>query len=142
MNILKNNPNTLGYLFEDLFDQFPRNWNKEGKNLFATVAVNIHETTDAYHLELNAPGRKKEDFKINVENGLLTISFEKKAEVEVKDYKTIRKEFQVQGFKRSFSLDEKINSGAIQARYEEGILKILLPKKEQIQVVPQQIAVN
>ncbi len=142
MTILKNNPTTLGYLFEDLFDQFPGNWNKEGKSQFASVAVNIHETTDAYHLELNAPGRKKEDFKINVENGLLTISFEKKTEAEVKEYKTIRKEFQVQSFKRSFSLDEKINTGAIQARYEEGVLKIHLPKKEQIQVVPQQIAVN
>jgi HSP20 family protein len=91
---------------------------------------------------LNAPGRNKEDFKINLENGLLTISFEKKEEIENKDYKTIRKEFAYRSFKRSFSLDEKINTSGIQAKYENGILKVYLPKKEEVVVNPQQINIQ
>ena len=93
--------------------------------------TNIHETPEAYHLELNAPGRTKEDFKIQVEQGLLTVSFDKKDEsARSEDYKTIRREFEFRSFKRSFSVDDKINVEGIEAKYENGVLKLLLPKKE------------
>jgi HSP20 family protein len=130
-------------LFNELFNEFPgfpaKEWNNEG---FGSVAVNIHETPDAYHLELNAPGRSKEDFKLNIEKGLLTISFEKKEETKTEDYKTVRKEFSYNSFKRSFNLDDSINTDGIQAKYENGLLKLFLPKKEQVKETAKQINID
>ena len=101
-------------------------------NIFSP-AVNIVETPDAYHLELNVPGRNKEDFNVAVDKGLLTISYEKKEEAKNEDAKVVRREFNFQSFKRSFTVDEKINTEAIQAKYENGLLKLLLPKKAESQ---------
>jgi HSP20 family protein len=142
MTFVKNNPIYFGNLFDELFTQFPATWGKDAQNALQSVPANIHETKEGYHVELNAAGRNKEDFKINLENGLLTISFEKKTESENKEYKTIRKEFVQHSFKRSFSLDEKINTAGIQAKYENGILKVYLPKKEEVVVNPQQISIQ
>jgi HSP20 family protein len=142
MTHAKNSPVYFGNLFEELFNQYPANWGKDAKGGFSSIPANIHETADGFHVELSAPGRNKEDFKINVENGMLTVSFEKKEEAENKDYKTIRKEFSFKSFKRSFNLDDKINTAAIQAKYENGVLKLYLPKKEETAVAPQQIAIN
>ena len=83
-----------------------------------------------------------QDFKINVENGLLTISFEKKEETENKGYKTIRREFSVTNFKRSFTLDEKVNAEAIEAKYEDGVLKVFIPKKEEVKIAAKQISIQ
>lgn len=141
MTLVKHNP-AFGGLFEELFNQFPANWGKDANNAYSAVPVNIHENKDGYHLELNAPGRNKEDFKVSLDNGLLTISFEKKEEAENKDYKTIRREFSYRSFKRSFTLDEKINAAGIEAKYENGVLKLYLPKKEEVTVAPQQITIN
>ena len=78
---------------------------------------------------------------MNIEKDLLTISYEKKENLENKDYKTIRKEFTLNSFKRSFSLDEKIKADAIQAKYENGILKLFLPKKDEVVVAPKEITI-
>jgi HSP20 family protein len=142
MTIIKHNPKVINSLFDEFFNNFPSNWGKDFQTEFYTVPVNIHETANAFHLELNAPGRKKEDFKINVENGILSISFEKKEEKEQNDYKTVRREFSFQSFKRNFSLDEKVNADAIAAKYEDGVLKLLIPKKEDVQVAPKQITIQ
>lgn len=142
MTLIKNNPGSFGFLFDELFNQFPANWGKDAQVHFAPIAANIHETKDGYHIELNAPGRNKEDFSINLDNGLLTIGYEKKEETVNKEYKTIRKEFHLNSFKRSFSLDEKINSAGIQAKYENGVLKVFLPKKDEVKVTPQQISIQ
>ena len=107
-----------------------------------SVSANVYETADAYQLELNAPGRNKEDFKVNIDKGLLTVSYEKKEESTTEGPKSIRKEFSFSSFKRSFSLDEKVNTAAIQAKYENGILKIELPKKEEVKAEPKEIAIN
>ncbi len=125
--------------FDNVFDEFLSNWPKEN---WATPAVNVHENNDAFHLELVAPGLKKDDFKISYEKGLLTVSFEKKEEAEQNDYKTHRKEFTAASFKRSFNVDEKIDVENIQAKYEDGVLKLLLPKKEEVKVAPKEIAIN
>ncbi len=139
MTLVKNN----GYnLFDELFSNFPATWGRDAQNTLSVPPANIHETADAYHLELNVPGRNKEDFSIHVDNGLLTISYEKKETAENKDYKTIRKEFVYRSFKRSFSVDDKINTSGIQAKYENGVLMILLPKKEEVKAAPTQIAIN
>jgi len=137
MTLVKHNFKTFNDLFDEIFNQATRNGN--GLNI---PPVNIHETNDAYHLELAAPGLTKEDFKVNLEKGLLTISFEKKAESETKDYKTHRKEFSVSNFKRTFTVDDKINADGIQAKYENGVLKLLLPKKEEVKVTPKQISIE
>jgi HSP20 family protein len=142
MTLVKNNPANLGVLFDELFSGFPATWGKDANHAYSVPAVNIYETNEAYHLELNAPGRNKEDFKLNLEKGLLSISYEKKAETENKEHKTLRKEFSYNSFKRSFTVDEKINASAIQAKYENGVLKIVLPKKEEVIVAPQQIAIQ
>lgn len=120
----------LNSFIDEFFNELPalgRNIN----NLF-TPAVNIVENNEAYHLELMAPGRNKEDFSIAVDKNLLTISYEKKEETKQEDIKTVRREFRFQSFKRSFNLDEKINADGIQAKYENGILKLLLPKKAEV----------
>ena len=112
------------------------------KAISVSRPVNIHETADAYHLELSAPGRSKEDFNLALENGLLTISFEKKEENKTEEYKTVRKEFSYKSFSRSFNLDDRIDANAIQAKYENGVLKLLLPKKEQEKESVKQIAIQ
>ncbi|CAN5809753.1 Hsp20/alpha crystallin family protein [soil metagenome] len=138
MTLTKHNYRTVNDLFDEFFR--PNTWAKEGT--LTTPPVNIHETNDSYHLELVAPGLNKEDFKVNLEKGLLTISYEKKAEAENKDYKTHRKEFTSTNFKRSFSVDDKINADSIQAKYDNGILKLFLPKKEEVKVQPKEIAIQ
>jgi HSP20 family protein len=132
MTLVKVNNRPFGNLFNDLLNELPVTARSFGQELFAFPQTNIHETPDAYHLELNAPGRSKEDFKIGVEQGLLTISFEKKEEnTESDGYKTIRREFEFKSFKRSFSIDDKVDVNGIEAKYENGVLKLLLPKKEE-----------
>jgi HSP20 family protein len=141
MTLVKNNYRNLDNLLDEFFKPtFPAmgrdsNW--------SIPAVNIHENNEAFHLELLAPGLNKEDFKVNLEKGLLTISYEHKTEADNKDYKTHRREFSYSSFKRSFNLDEKnINADAIQAKYENGVLKLYLPKKEEVKVMPKQITIE
>src|SRR4051812_6794293 len=131
-------PKTFNNLFDEWFNEFPATWAKDGN----TPPVNIYESKDGYHLELSAPARNKEDFKVDLENGLMTISFEKKEEAKNEELKTIRKEFGNTSFKRSFTLDDKINVEAIEAKYENGVLKFYLPKKEQVKNSPKQIQVQ
>ncbi|RNI39917.1 Hsp20/alpha crystallin family protein [Hanamia caeni] len=109
---------------------------------FNFPAVNITETKDNYELDLNVPGRNKEDFKITVDKNVLTVSYEKKEEQKDDSKKFIKKEFSSRSFKRSFNLDEKINAEAINAKYENGILSLTLPIKEEVKVMPKEIAVS
>lgn len=141
MTFVKQHPVQVNNLFDELFNNIPANWGTGFSNQVGNPKVNIHETADGYHLELIAAGRNKEDFKVNIDKDLLTIGFEKKELVENKDYKTIRKEFTLNSFKRSFSLDEKIQADGIQAKYENGILKLFLPKKEQTTQAPKEITI-
>jgi HSP20 family protein len=131
----------LTNVFDELFNSFPTAW---GNDLRSTSAapVNINENESGYSIEFNVPGRNKEDFKINVDKGLLTVSYEKKEETETKDVKSVRKEFSYNSFKRSFTLDEKINAEGIEAKYENGILKVFLPKKEEVKIAPKQISIQ
>jgi HSP20 family protein len=91
---------------------------------------------------MNVPGRNKEDFQIAVEKNLLTISYEMKTEQKQDDKKVLRREFSYQSFKRTFSLDDQINSQAIEAKYENGVLKLWLPKKEEVKETVKQITVS
>ncbi|HEV2480187.1 MAG TPA: Hsp20/alpha crystallin family protein [Puia sp.] len=143
MTLVKVNNNghrNLSNFVDEFFQGFPAGLGRDES--FGFPPVNVHETADAYHLELAAPGRTREDFKLTVENGQLTIGFEKKEETKTEDYKTIRKEFSFKSFKRSFNLDDRIDASAIQAKYENGVLKLLLPKKEQVKEATKQISVQ
>jgi len=146
MTLVKVNNNGLRRPLTSLFDEFFQELPSFGKNLnldsWGSPAVNIHETPDSYHLELNVPGRSKEDFKVNVENGLLTVSFEKKEESKSEEYKTLRREFSYRSFSRSFNLDQQVDAAGIQAKYENGLLKIFLPKKAEVKEANKQISID
>ena len=135
---------TLDNLFDELLNvnwNNPTLWSSTNKSSFSPAA-NIFETNDAYHLELNAPGRNKEDFKVNVENGLLTVSYEKAEDKQPEDFKTVRREFGFKNFSRSFHVDDTVNTENIQAKYENGLLKLWLPKKEQPKKEVKQISIQ
>ena len=130
--------------FDNFFSDFftPSVWSNPSGEVNRIPAANVLETPAAYVLEINAPGRNKEDFKVNTDKDLLTISYEKKEENTTEGQNTVRREFYYNSFKRSFSLDEKIDASNIQAKYENGILKIDLPKKPEVQQQPKQIAIS
>lgn len=89
--------------------------------------VNIFETNDGFSMEVAAPGLAKEDFVVNIEKNVISISAEKEADAE---RKVKRREFNFGKFKRNFTLPESINTEAITAKHENGILILNLPKKE------------
>ena len=129
-------------IINNIFNDFPRNWNGSSQNNLFHPAVNIYETADEYLVELNAPGRKKEDFQIKVENGMLRIGYENKEEKTVEGKKTIRREFTYKSFQRSFQLDENIETDAIVAKYESGVLQIALPKKADVKEKSKNISIQ
>ena len=100
-------------------------------NNSAVPAVNIKENETNFELELAVPGRKKEDFNIEMDHDVLTISSELKQEDHVSEEQYTRREFSYSSFKRAFTLPETIDSENINASYEDGILKFVLPKKEE-----------
>jgi len=107
--------------------------------------VNIRETKDAYVLDMVAPGWAKEDIKVNLEGKTLFISAqkaEKKAEKEEGSDKVIRREYVSRSFKRSFTVDDSIDTQKIDAKYENGILKVVLAKKEENQVQNKEITIS
>jgi HSP20 family protein len=139
MTLVKTNYRPFSNLFDELLNELPAFADKSGLNF---PPANIAETADAYHVELNVPGRNKEDFKVNVDNGLLTISYEKKEAVKNDEVKSLRREFSFQSFKRSFSLEDKVDATNIQAKYENGLLKVYLPKKADVKEAAKQIAIQ
>jgi HSP20 family protein len=106
------------------------------------VPANVIETEDAYHLELLAPGRKKDLFELKVEDQLLTIAYNMTENEPAPKLKKVRSEFAIGSFKRSFNLHDQVNAEAIQAKYEDGILKVWLPKKVAEKPTALQIAIQ
>ena len=127
-------------LFEDLFQHLPaQEW---GQRLATdTVPVNIRETKDGYVLDVVAPGFEKQDFKISMEGELLTLSAERKQETKPSEDRFLKREYAFKSFSRSFRMDDQIDRSAITAKYEQGILHITLPKKEEVKVLPKEIRV-
>lgn len=123
-----------------LFDRFLENdfYDWSNSNFSATnttlPAVNVKEKKDAFEIEMSAPGLKKEDFNVELSNNVLTISCEKKEEDETKDEdgRYTRREFIYQSFSRSFNLPETIDHEKIDAKYEDGILTLSIPKMEKL----------
>jgi HSP20 family protein len=126
---------------DDFFNSIPGLWN-EGYSGINLAPVNISETAEGFQLDVSVPGINKEDIKVNIEKGLLTISYDKKEEAKAEGNKTIRREFSSRSFKRTFTVADEVNADAIQAKYENGILKLYLPKKEQVKETPKQVVVQ
>ena len=101
-------------------------------------SVNIKETADAYLVEMAAPGMKKSDFDIELDNNILTIRSEREVKDEVnEEERYVRREFNFRSFQRSFNLNKKIvDDSKINAKYNDGILSIILPKKEEAKQKP------
>jgi HSP20 family protein len=133
--------NSFDSVVDDFINSIPGLWN-DGYSGINLAPVNIQETADGFHLDVSVPGINKEDIKVNLEKGLLTISYDKKEEQKTEGAKTIRREFGHRSFKRSFTVADQINADAIQAKYENGILKLYLPKKEQVKDFPKQVVVQ
>jgi len=111
----------------DWLDWTNRNFSETNTTL---PSVNILEGKESYEVNMAAPGLEKKDFKIELSHGLLTISSEKKIENEAKKGQQFtRREFSYQSFNRSFALPDTVESEKITAKYEDGILKVRIPKK-------------
>ncbi|HEX8562962.1 MAG TPA: Hsp20/alpha crystallin family protein [Flavobacterium sp.] len=134
MNLVKHKSNNSGSLFPSLMDElFRPDWmgGIQNSTTMTVPPVNIRETDTTYEVELSAPGKQKDDFNIEIDNGLLTISSEQKTENTTEEGRFTRREFSHSSFKRSFSLPETVNEDDINAAYESGILRITLPKREE-----------
>lgn len=101
-----------------------------------TAATNVAETEDNFRLELAAIGWSKEDLKIELDKDTLTISAEKKEDSPKEGLQYLRREFKAMPFKRTFTLPETVDNQAIKANYKNGILTLVLPKKEEAKPVP------
>lgn len=99
-------------------------------------SANIVESKDDFRIELAAPGLDKKDFVLNLQNNVLTISSEKEHKTEEGDNKYMRREFSYSSFSRSFALPNSVDSEKINATYNDGVLNIVIPKKEEAKEKP------
>jgi HSP20 family protein len=138
MSIVKRNngsmlPATPRALFDDFFSRELFNWgNTNFSSTLTTVpSVNIKESDENFEVEVAAPGMEKKDFTITLEGNLLTISSSRKNETEENKDQYTRREFSYQSFRRSFELaKDVVDEEHIQAKYDNGVLKLTIPKTE------------
>lgn len=138
MNLIKKNPTVI---FPSLLDEiFKPDFFGGVQNFSNNVpSVNIKENETKFEIELAAPGLRKENFNIEIDNNVLIISFEEKSDKEDSYEKYTRREFSFSSFRRSFTLPESVNSETINAFYENGILYVSLPKKEEALPKPKRL---
>lgn len=121
-------------IFEDLFKPWNEWFDNSGSNLWGKMmkvpAVNITDNKDNYLVSLAVPGMDKKDFNIDIDGNLLTISAEKEENKEEKETRYSRREYSYSSFSRSFTIPEEVLIEKIDATYENGLLKLVLPKKE------------
>ena len=125
--------------FNEFFNRDWMDWtNRNFSDTNTTLpSVNVKESTKGFEVDMAAPGLDKKDFNIELQHGVLTISSEKKVENETKrGQQFTQREFSYQSFSRSFSLPETVDGDKISAKYENGILKISIPKKEEAKPRP------
>ncbi|MBT4825310.1 MAG: Hsp20/alpha crystallin family protein [Flavobacteriaceae bacterium] len=134
MNLVKRQKPVFTSLIDDLF------LNQDWSQINTTVpAANIIEADDHFNIELAAPGKKKSDFKIELDEGVLTISSEIETKSTEKEGSFTRKEFGYSAFKRSFNIPDTVVADKISANYKEGILTVSLPKKEEALPQPKKL---
>lgn len=140
MNIVKRRSADFPSIFDELFQT---DWLGGTINSVGTKsnipAVNIKETDEDFALEVAAPGKVKEDFKLSLDHDLLTISTEEQKDETKKEDNYTRREFSFSSFKRSFKLPQTVNKKEINATYTNGILQVTLPKREEDKVKPKRL---
>lgn len=117
-------------VFPSVFDEFWKEWPQTTNTSEWVPAANIKEEETKYHVELSAPGYTRENIHVAVEDDTLTITGEVKIENEEKKENYVKREFRSGNFKRSFNLNGMVDVEKIDAKYENGILIIELPKME------------
>lgn len=131
MALIRNSswPTLRGSWLSDLFDdeRYSSPWAKSS----SVPAVNVKETDKTFEVDVAAPGFNKKDFNISVDNGLLTVSAERQEEKEKEGDNYTRREFGYESFSRSFNLPTNTNEEDISAKYENGILRLSIAKKNQ-----------
>ena len=131
------------FLTDDWFNSSLTSWRSASASL---PAVNVRETNDDFMIEVAVPGMKREDFKVELDNNVLTISSsnDENSEEKGREGEYMRREFSYQAFQRSFSLPEaKVEGGKISAKYIGGILYVTVPKREEAKIKPaRQIAIS
>ncbi|MCF6169689.1 MAG: Hsp20/alpha crystallin family protein [Bacteroidales bacterium] len=137
MKLVKRNADLgLPTLWEDLFNNDVFNFPSFVARGTTVPAVNISETDNDYTVEMAVPGMKKSDFNINLDHNSLTISSQQQVEKEEKAKNFTKKEFSYRSFERSFTLPETVDQEKISAKYTDGVLKVVLPKKEEAKAQP------
>ncbi|MDP4149760.1 MAG: Hsp20/alpha crystallin family protein [Bacteroidota bacterium] len=136
-------------VFNDFFKPWETLFDTNGGSLLANLspinipAVNVVENKNNYEISVAAPGMKKDDFRIDVEGNVLTISAEAEEKKEEKEGKYTRKEYNYSSFSRNFTLPDWVNKDKIDATYENGVLKLELPKTEEAKkIAPRHISVK
>lgn len=134
--IMKRNQDLFGGLIDSLFNDSPL-FSTEVSRHFSVPAVNIKNTEEHFEIHVAAPGLKREDFNIELDENVLKLAVSKSNENEEKEENYSRKEFSFMNFQRSFTLPKSgIDTSKVEANYKDGILNIVLPKvKEEKQVV-------
>jgi HSP20 family protein len=134
MTLIKSPFSTMPKLMSDFFDmdRYFGNDLLERDFMKSMPSVNVVEKDNEYSIELAAPGMEKKDFHINVNNNVLTISAEREEEKKEENKKYTRREFSYGSFERSFTLPEGVMGDKIEAKYDSGILRISIPKNEEV----------
>lgn len=135
---------TWNNLFDDLLTDFPVLFRDDFNKMQTPqkVPVNVTEMERAYKLEFIAPGYEKSDFKVTLDKDVLTISAENKETNKEQKEKLIRKEYLVKSFKRSFTIDQRIDAKEIDAQYVNGVLTVQLPKKQEEKKITAEISIK
>ena len=128
--------------FNDVFDSIFNDTFFSDRMVSRVPAVNISESENNYHVELAAPGLKKEDFKLNLDRNQLSISVEQSADHEDNQKNYSKREFSYSSFVRSFTLPESADHAQIDASYTDGVLKIDIAKREEAKAVRRQIEIK
>jgi HSP20 family protein len=137
-----NRNNTLLPGFNDVFDSIFNDTFFNDRMVTRVPAVNISESEHNYHVELAAPGLKKEDFKLNLERNQLNISVEQRAAENDQQKNYSKREYSYSSFVRSFTLPDSADHGQIEASYTDGILRIDIAKREEAKAVRRQIEIK
>lgn len=139
MTLMKRSNEMFPSFFDDFFGRdwfFDNDLNSKG----TLPSVNIKENEDGYAVEMAAPGMNKKDFKVEIDNNTLTISYEKETKSENdRNDKFTRREFNYQSFSRSFTLPNTVEAEKIEAKYNEGILSLRIPKKDEAKQKPSRL---
>lgn len=128
--------------FNDIFESFFNDAFLSDRMTSRVPAANISETPDHFHIELAAPGLKKDDFKLDLEQNVLTISVEQRQENTDEQKNYSKREYSYNSFVRSFTLPESADDSGIEAEYMDGVLKVDIAKREEAKTIRRQIEVK